>query len=109
MEPNERIKNLRKNILHLSQEEFAKIINISRPNLGNIEIGRVNVTDRVISDICRELSVNEKWLRNGEEPIFLESVDQPTDNILALYNSLTDENKKYLRGYMQRLLDEQRE
>lgn len=29
--------------------------------------------------------------------------------ILEIYSSLTDENKKYLYGYMQRLLEEQRE
>lgn len=62
----ERIKYLRKTILHLTQEEFVTKIKISRSNLGAIEIGRVNVTDRVISDICEKYNVNEVWLRTGE-------------------------------------------
>lgn len=105
----ERIKYLRKEILGLSQEDFAKKINISRSNLGNIEIGRIGVTDRVINDICRELSVNDDWLRTGTEPIFLDANDPITNEIVKIFNTLTDENKKYLRGYMERLLEEQKE
>lgn len=70
----ERIKYLRKDILHIkSQEVFAKQINISRSNLGNIETSRVSVTDRVISDICSTYNVNESWLRNGgsDDDIFI--------------------------------------
>ena len=63
MNIGERIKYLRKDILHIkSQEVFAKQINISRSNLGNIETSRVSVTDRVISDICSTYNVNENWL-----------------------------------------------
>ena len=105
----ERIKYLRKTILKLSQEEFAKKINISRSNLGSIEIGRINLTDRVISDICRELSVNEDWIRNGVEPIFVDATDPFTSEIVKIYSILNDDNKKYLKGYMQRLLEEQEE
>lgn len=70
----ERIKYLRKDILHIkSQEVFAKQINISRSNLGNIETSRISVTDRVISDICSTYNVNENWLRNGgdDDDIFI--------------------------------------
>lgn len=66
MEINERIKFLRKDSLHLTQQEFADALNISRSNMGNIEIGRIALTDRTIMDICREFNVNETWLRTGE-------------------------------------------
>ena len=65
MKIGERIKYLRKNILHLTQEEFAPGARISRSNLGAIEIGRIGATDRVIQDICSEFNVNEEWLRTG--------------------------------------------
>ena len=74
MKAHERIKELRKNILHLSQKDFAEQINISRSNLGNI---------------------------------FVEDSHFFDDQIVSLYSMLTDENKKYLYGYIQRLLDEQ--
>lgn len=69
MEINERIKVLRKEILHLTQQEFADGLNISRSNMGNIEVGRIAVTDRVISDICEKYLINEEWLRTGNGDI----------------------------------------
>lgn len=109
MEAYERIKYLRKEVLNLSQESFSKKINISRSNLGNIETGKINLTERVLSDICRNFHVKQNWLLTGTEPIF-EEYKNPLDNeISKLYSSLTDENKKYLYGYIQRLLEEQHE
>ncbi len=72
MEISERIKVLRKDILKLTQQDFSEALNMSRSNMGNIEIGRIAVTDRVISDICEKFNVNEKWLRNGTGNIFVE-------------------------------------
>ena len=68
----ERVKAIRK-ALGLTQEEFAKEIGVSRANIGNIEYGRVALTDRNISVICRTFNVNENFLRNGSNPIFLET------------------------------------
>lgn len=62
----ERIRHFRKQCLKMTQEDFAKKINVSRSNLGNIEISRISATDRVISDICNSFSVSEEWLRTGE-------------------------------------------
>lgn len=76
MEIGERIKYLRKNKLHLTQDEFAPRIRVSRSNVGNIETGRIGTTDRVIEDICSEFNVNENWLRTGEggeDNIFVET------------------------------------
>ncbi len=70
MEVYERIKHLRKNVLKITQEQFAATLNISRPNVGNIECGRTGITDRLISDICEVYNVNETWLRTGEGEIF---------------------------------------
>ena len=67
---NDRLRSLRKEILKLTQDEFAKRISVSRSNLGNIEIGNIAVTDRVIATICSVFHVNEDWLRSGEgEPL----------------------------------------
>jgi transcriptional regulator with XRE-family HTH domain len=54
---NERIKYLRKEIFKMSQDEFGNRIGISRSNVANIEIGRINITDRVLSDISSEFNV----------------------------------------------------
>lgn len=109
MEPCERVRHLRKKVLNLTLEEFSKRINISRSNLNNIEAGRIGFTERVLFDICRTFHVRKDWIKNGEEPIF-EDGENPLDSeILRLYALLTDDSKKYLYGYIQRLLEEQQE
>ena len=107
MKPCERIKYLRKQLLKLNQLEFSRRINLSRSNLGNIEIGNINPTDRVIADICREFHIRREWIMDGEEPVFQNSVDPLDERISQLYAQLSLENKKYLYGYIQRLVEEQ--
>lgn len=109
MQPHERIRQLRKKILRMTLGQFASEINMSGSNLGNIETGRIGLTERVISDICRTFHIRHDWLITGTEPIFEEGTDPYDAEILEIYSSLTDENKKYLYGYMQRLLEEQQE
>lgn len=63
-----RIIQIRK--LHkLSQEKFAEKLGLSRNFINQVENGSKNVSDRTISDICREFNVREEWLRYGTEPI----------------------------------------
>lgn len=109
MEANDRIRQLRKRILHMTLEEFSQKINISRSNLGNIETGRIGLTDRVLSDICRTFHVRQCWIIDGTDPIFEHDTNPLDLEIAKLYSLLTDDNKKYLYGYIQRLLDEQEE
>ena len=107
METHERVKYLRKEVLKLSQNDFAQKIHISRSNLGNIETNKINLTERVLADICRTFHVNRKWMTDGLEPVFEESSVSLDTKFLSLYDELTEDNKKYLQGYLQRLLDEQ--
>ncbi|SFR78203.1 helix-turn-helix domain-containing protein [Anaeromicropila populeti] len=90
MKVYERIKQLRTSELNLTQEEFAKRINMSRSNLGSIEIGRVNVTERVFQDICFEFNVNENWLSKGEGHIF--NYLSPDEELAAFMGKLISED-----------------
>lgn len=76
MQLYERLKYLRKNILKMTQDEFAKKINLSRSNLGSIETGMVNLTERNMIVICETFEVNEDWLRTGEGEVFREKTDE---------------------------------
>ena len=68
---NERLKKLRKE-LDITQQEFADRIGISRGNIGAYEVGKNAISNAVISLICREFNVNEKWLRFGDGEMFIE-------------------------------------
>ena len=62
---DKRIRELRKH-LGLTQKEFADRLGIKPSAIANYEGGRNVPIDAVISLICREFSVSEKWLRTGE-------------------------------------------
>ena len=83
----ERIKKLRK-ALDLTQQEFADRIGIKRNTIANYESGRNEPIDSVISLICREFNVNEKWLRTGEGEMFAPAPSSALD-ALAQERGLT--------------------
>ena len=64
---NTRIREIRRDE-KLSQEEFAKRLNISRGQVACYETGRRSLSNRTILDICDKFDINEKWLRDGDGP-----------------------------------------
>lgn len=67
---NERIKEIR-NALKMTQQEFAERIKIKRNTVATYEMGRSIPSDSAIALICKEFSVNEDWLRNGNGEMFI--------------------------------------
>lgn len=79
----ERIKLLRK-ALGLTQQEFSDTIKVKRSTLATYESGRNEPIDAVITLICREFDVNEKWLRFGTGEMFIEKTeDEEISEMLA--------------------------
>lgn len=65
----DRIRELRKNHLKLTQQKFAEQLNLSQNFIWQIEKGEREPSDRTISDICRIFDIQEDWLRYGLEPM----------------------------------------
>lgn len=83
LEMHDRIRELRKKHLHLSQTEFGERLGVSRSVIKNIELDALARPDQKLSLIklmCKEFSVSEEWLLNGTEPMFVQpdtfSLDQ---------------------------------
>ncbi len=75
MEMHERIRELRKKYLKLSQTAFGEKLGVSRSVINNIESNVLARPDQKLSLIklmCKEFKVNEEWLLNGIEPMFIE-------------------------------------
>ena len=70
----ERIIMLR-NMLQLSQVNFANKIHISQGALSQIENGKSQISLETLRNISRELNVNCNWLVNGMGDIFLTEDD----------------------------------
>ena len=67
---SDRIRYLRKDVLRLSQAEFAEKIGIKQAGLSAIERETVSVTDRIVKAICSSFSISETWLRTGEGEMY---------------------------------------
>lgn len=75
MEIYERIRDLRKNHLKMSMEAFGNRLGVSRDTINNIEHNRLARPDQKMTLyklICSEFNVNEEWLLNGSEPMYIE-------------------------------------
>lgn len=86
-----RIKELR-NILGLTQQEFANKMGTSRGNIAAYEVGKNAPSDAVVSLICREFNVNKGWLQTGVGEMFKEIPEE--DETAALLSELLEDNGK---------------
>lgn len=81
----DRIKELRKE-LHLSQEDFAARVGLSRNFISAVEAGQRNISERTIRDISREFKVDDAWLRTGIGEMFRPRTRE--DEITAFFADL---------------------
>ncbi len=73
----ERIIMLR-NMLQMSQVNFAKKIHISQGALSQIENGKSQISLETLRNISKELNVNCNWVVNGQGNIFMNGDTAPT-------------------------------
>jgi transcriptional regulator with XRE-family HTH domain len=63
----ERIKAIRiSQVPKLSQTEFGEKLGMSRSEIANLELGRVEPTASVINLICMTFDISPLWLKDGE-------------------------------------------
>ena len=103
----------------LNQEDFAKKINLTKNYISLIETGNRVPSDRTISDICRELHVNEEWLRNETPPMYKEAKkkletylgqiskgnDDFIEDLIEVYMELDTTSKEALRTLAKKMAD----
>ena len=118
---NERIKHFRKDILKMSQKDFAEQLGLSENFVWMIEKGNRIPSDRTISDICRIFDIQEDWLRHGLEPMraaksreeeiadlvgsALTGSSEFKKSVIRMICSRTDEELKALEAALQAVYD----
>lgn len=103
MEMHDRIRILRKECLHLSQTEFGNRLGVSRSVIKNIELNVLARPDQKLSLIklmCKEFNVNEDWLLNGNEPMFVEPVTFSLDKFME-ERGATDIELQIMKTYFE--------
>lgn len=78
---NKRIRYLRED-KSLSRAAFGKKLGVSGDVINNLERGRVELKDHMIKLICSEFSLNEDWLRNGTEPMYIQAPSFSLDDFV---------------------------
>ena len=86
---NNRLKELRKNYLNITLEQFGKKIGVAKSTLSNIENGRFGATELMIKSICREFNVNEDWLRYGTGDVF----HIPADDVAEILSEMLENSE----------------
>ena len=97
---NNRIRFLRKNILTLSQKNFGEKIGLKQSTINDIESGKNKLTDSNLKLICKVFNINEEWLRNGTEPIFIEKGDEPLIDLIEKEFDLSPLSKSIVNTYL---------
>lgn len=113
----DRFKEARK-AAGLSQKELAEKLCMTQAHISAMEKGIRDITDRTISDICRELGVNETWIRSGQGKMFAAGSVAPSivtglaqeydldlmdQNLIAEYLKLDKQSREVLKGYIRRV------
>lgn len=107
MEIYERIKELRKQYLKLSQEQFGEKLGVNRDVINNIErnrLARPEQKEPLYRLICETFKVNYKWLTSGEGEMFITTKQTLLEKLSAEYG-LSITAQKIIECYLN--LDEQ--
>lgn len=80
----ERMTYLRRNLLQITQERFAKTLNISQTYLSQLENGNRTITETVFDQLVSVFLINPDWLLSGEGDVFKPGSDMDTEKILLL-------------------------
>lgn len=99
MNINERIRDFRKNVLHLSQTEFATQLGMKQTSVSTFEKSGATVTDPTIKALCMAFNLNEDWLRNGTEPMYIQAPTFSLDDFVKKH-STNDTEYQLLLGLM---------
>lgn len=84
---NNRIKAIRKQN-KMTQVEFGEKIGVKGNTITNYENGLRSPSNAIITSICREFNINEKWLRTGQGEMYY----TPKDKAANIVSDLLEES-----------------
>lgn len=93
----DRIKELRKIDLHLTQSEFAKPLEISGSAISYFESGKAVPDGKTISLICSQYNVNRQWLEHGTGEKFRKQSDSDITKFMNLMKDGSENKKELVR------------
>ena len=98
--------------LNMSQKEFSERTGISQSTISEWKTKRTNPTSEKIMIICQVLKITPEWLLSGSMNMGKRGneldwyvIDKGTElgRLITTYNSLNDDQRARLLGYMEAL------
>ena len=120
MQISDRIKELRKEYLHMNQSDFGSPLGLSQSTIGGYENGFRGVSNAVIASICREYGVSEQWLRDGVGEVFVSGSVAPSiisdltqeydlddfdQALVSEYLKLDKQTRAAIKSYIRKVVD----
>lgn len=117
----EKIKKIRTNAgkdnKKLSQEDFAKSLDLSRIAVALYESGDRTPSNKVLKNICQVYHIDIDWLLNGDgDIVYIDTITTLVDSLRATYKlddlgasilksylDLDDDNKKVLEKFIKNI------
>jgi transcriptional regulator with XRE-family HTH domain len=97
---NERVKYFRKDVLHMSQTEFANSLGMKQTGVSYMERDGSTVTDSNIKSMCLIFNLNEDWVRYGTEPMYIQPNTFSLDNFIKEKGG-TELEKEIVKTYFE--------
>lgn len=94
----ERLKKIRSEY-ELTQKEFSKRIGVTNAHISRMEKGITIPSESLVKLICKEFGVNEEWLKEGLEPMYIDEfyIDEILYNSTMLFNKLLNSKNENIR------------
>lgn len=104
---NERLVELRKH-LKLSQRAFCKRIGLHQATYAMLENPKNEIREVYIKIICSTYNVSEEWFRYGTGEMFVEAPDNQLQELLNIYDNLSEPLQQFLYKQAQELQELQK-
>ena len=63
----------------MTQEEFGKRLGGSQQSICQLEKGKRGLTNQMVSSVCANYGINERWFRTGEGEMFKRKEEDTSD------------------------------
>lgn len=97
---NERIKDFRKNVVHMSQTDFAIKLGMKQTSVSTFERAGGTVTEPTIKALCLTFNLNETWVRDGTGPMYTAEPTFSLDQFVRDHHG-TDQEIEIMKAYFE--------
>lgn len=85
-------------------EEFGKKLGVTGADITNLETGQCDLTNQMITSICKRFAVREEWLRTGSGQMTALIEDTSNEQIADFAKSIMESSDSSFRRHFVELL-----